>query len=99
MPLPCAVQESAALDVYGEWVPVDKTTSKTTVETISTPASSDTVPTTGQCDAAQQAAAVAVADCVFNDQVLPVSPGRLVVSCSLTPVGQCFTLQFETVSV
>lgn len=77
----CVLQESTALDVYGEWVPVDKTTSKTTADTNFTspsiPASSDTVASTGQCDAAQQPAVVAEADCVFNDQILQVSPKKL----------------------
>lgn len=71
-------KETAALDVYGEWVPVDKTPgkapSKTTAATNSTSTStltsSDTVAAAGAHDALQQPAAVADADCVFNDQTL-----------------------------
>lgn len=76
-----AVKESTALDVYGEWVPVDKTTSKTTAATnstptsTSTPTSSDMLTAVALCEAPPpQAAVVTEADCVFNDQVLQVSP-------------------------
>lgn len=79
-----ALKETAALDVYGEWVPVDKTPgkapSKTTAATNSTSAStmtsSDTVAAAGVHDALQQPAMVADADCVFNDQTLQVSRRR-----------------------
>lgn len=72
------LKESAALDVYGKWTPVEKTQgkatalSKTTAATHSTLTSSDTVTATGLSDAPQQPSIVADADCVFEDQILQV---------------------------
>lgn len=71
-------KESAALDVYGEWVPVDKTpgkaTSKTTAATSATAAStlmsSDAATPAGSHDALQEPTVVEDADCVFTSQAL-----------------------------